>query len=133
MKTFIQTLMVPDFVIQSNVLEKRWWPTWPEPYASFFYEWAEKGHYTVEPHPEDYLIQFENGSMALGYYWGDETFVAKCEEYLEAKKSLPAQTYVIKNEVIVCADNQHPVFVQMSSLPVVSYTLASDPTTVILA
>jgi len=133
MKTFIQTHVISEFIMPSNILEKRWWPAWTEPYASFFYEWAAKGHYTVEPHPEDYLIQFEDGSMALGYYWGDESFVTKAEEYLEARKSLPVQSYYIKQEIITCEDNQHPVFVQMSSLPVVSYTLASDPTTVIPA
>ena len=131
MKTFVQTHIVSEFIMQSNVLEKRWWPSWGEPYASFFYEWAAKGCYTVEPHPEDYLIEFEDGSMALGYYWGDESCVSKAGEYLEAKKSLPEQTYYKKQEIITCEDNEHPVFVQAPSLPMVSYTLASAPTTVI--
>ena len=128
MKTFIQTHVVAEFIMQSNVLEKRWWPAWTEPYASFFYEWAAKGHYTVEPHPEDYRIEFADGSMALGYYWGDESFVTKAEEYLEARKSLPVQSYYKKQEIITCADDQHPVFLQ--TLPVLNYSLASDPTTV---
>ena len=127
MKTFIQTHVVRDFVVQSNVLEKRWWPTWPEPYASFFHEWAEKGHYTVEPHPEDYRIEFADGSMALGYYWGDETFVAKCEEYIVAKQALPVQSYIKSTTCVTCGDAEHPT---QTLQDVVNYSLADDPTKV---
>lgn len=128
MKTFIQTTVIPEFVVQSNVLEKRWWPAWPEPYASFFLEWAAKGYYTVEPHPEDYRILFADGTQALGYYWGDETAVAKIAEYLEAKQALPAQSYFVITQAVTCEDNEHPTQI----LPnIVNYSLASAPTTVI--
>jgi len=132
MKTFIQTTTIPEFVIAANVLEKRFWDHWSEgPYRDFFYEWAAKGHYTIEPHPEDYRILLEDGKQILGYYWGDESALDKFAEYTEAKKVLPPQTYFVKQEAITCGDNEHPVFVQMQTLPIVSYSLASAPTTVI--
>jgi hypothetical protein len=127
MKTFIQTHVVADFVMQSNILEKRWWPAWTEPYTSFFYEWAAKGHYTVEPHPEDYRIEFADGTMALGYYWGDESFVAKCAEYIEAKKTLPNQPYILSLTCVTCGDDEHPTQVLSN---VLNYSLADDPTKV---
>jgi hypothetical protein len=125
MKTFIQTVVIPDFVIPANILEKRWWPTWTEPYSSFFYEYVAKGYYTETPHPQDYRIEFLNGTHALGYYWGDESFVPKCLEYIEAKKALPEQSYVISLTCVTCGDDEHPTQINPN---VANYSLADNPT-----
>ena len=125
MKTFVQTIVIPEFVIPANVLEARWQPTWPEPYASFFLEWANKGHYTVEPHAQDYRIEFTDGTQALGYYWGDESYVAKCAEYIEAKQALPAQPYILSTTCVTCGDDEHPTTILAN---VANYSLGDNPT-----
>ena len=132
MKAFIQTNMTADIVLPVHILTARVHSYMSS--ASFIQEWSIKAPYSLDIQPQDYRIMFNDGTQALGYHWGDESFIPKIQAYILAKYDLidkgqlDAGLGVTGTELIVCEDNEHPV----TKLPnVKNYSLGSSPYDVI--